>query len=651
MSSEQARAIIEGMFGLVSLLAPQTHLAALQPISIDGMLCHPSRLMVKLDDIGRTYELAQRGYRVIRSFDEIGWAVIETEPGNLLAVRSQLGKEAGVKRVDLDRAALTAYTPNDPKWPDMWHATKIKADLAWDISFGSNTVTVAIIDTGVNTAHEDLAANLWVNTDEIANNGIDDDSNGYIDDRNGYDFPYNDPIPNDVNGHGTACAGLAAGVQDNNKGITGVAPKAKIMSLKASTDAGYFYDSNNVAAYLYAADNGAKVISCSFFSDRVSQSERDAIDNIWGRGVLPVVAAGNDNAVLPFYPGAYENVMSVAATTETDARAGFSNYGSWVDVACPGVNLRSTSAGGGYTDGFGGTSGATPQVAGLASLIMGMNASLTNQEVRNAIEDSAIVLSTDFSNYGRVDCQKALQVVNGTLAAPKKPSKVRYITPLVAEVGSGQYMTARMYGRGLGAPHAVKIVNAGRYLPIYTQTRDYVDFGLPNGWSSIAVLVDGSKVAGIARPKTGNTTFTLTEGSTKGASLTGGFTETSAQDSTYMQVGRQASGLIRMEGTLRRLPSTSNTMVFRFARLYTGTIAGTETVQVYDWSSGSYPYGNWVTLKTTNPIPRTNTVLFINVPDASRFVDPEGTMLFRVDCNGTTSNGKLLIDMLNVRPM
>lgn len=640
------------MFGFVPLLAAaQVSSVAPLPVLVDGVLVHPQRLEVKLDDIGRTSELADKGYRVIRSFDAINWAVVETDPGQLQATRKLLRKEAGVQEVDYDRAALPAYTPNDPMWPDMWHAMKIKANLAWDISFGSSDVTLAIIDTGVNVDHEDLAANIWTNTAEIPGNGIDDDGNGYIDDIHGYDFAYGDPDPNDVNGHGSACAGLAAGVQDNNKGVTGVAPRAKIMCLKAAIDSGYFYDTNNTAAYLYAADNGAKVISCSFFSDRVSAMERTAIDNIWSRGVLPCVAAGNDNSVIPYYPGAYENVMSVAATTETDDRAGFSNYGSWVDVACPGVNLKTTTNSGGYTTGFGGTSGATPQVAGLAALIFGTAASPTNANVRDAIEDSAQILSTDFSNYGRVDCQAALKLALGQIQPPKKPSKVRYITPLVAEVGSGQFMTARMYGRGLGLPHVIKIVNAARYLPIYAQTRDYVDFGLPNGWSSIAVLVDGSKVAGIARPKTGNTTFTLTEGCTKGATLTGGFVETSAQDSTYMTVTRQSSGLIRMEGTLRRLPNDSSNMVMRIARLYTGTIAGTENISLYDWSSGSYPYGNYVSVKMTNPIPRANTMTFINIPDASRFVDPEGTMYVRIDCNGTTANGKLLLDMLNVRPL
>lgn len=599
-----------------------------------------------------TREILDMGFRIVRSFDRIGWVVVEVPAKQLQLSRMQLQQIDGIKRVELDRAARLAYEPNDPMWPDMWHATKIKADLAWDTSFGSNNVIVAVIDTGVNTEHEDLADNIWFNGDEIADNGLDDDGNGYIDDVHGYDFPYDDPTPNDVVGHGTPCAGLVAAVQDNNLGVTGVAPRAKIMSLKSSTDSGYFYDSNNTAAYLYAADNGAKVISCSFFSDRVSQMERDAIDDIWSRGVLPVVAAGNDNSVLPFYPGAYENVMSVAATTNSDDKAGFSNYGTWVDVACPGVSLRSTAAGGGYTNSFGGTSGATPQVAGLAALILGASPSATNASVRSVIEDTATVLGTDFSNYGRIDCDLAVRTALGLAQGPKKAPVVRYITPLIAEVGSGQFLTVRLYGRGFAAPNVVRIVSNGRYLPVYAQSRDWVDFGMPNGWNSISVLVNGTKVSGIARPKTGNTTHTLVEAGTKsGGTLTGGFVQASAQDSTYITVTKQSGGNIYAEGTFRRLPSTSNTMVMRIARLYTGTINGIETVQVYDWSSGSYPYGSWVTLKTTNPVPRTNTVTFINVPNASRFVDPEGTMYVRVNTTGTATNGRLLLDMLNVRPM
>ncbi|MEQ1932556.1 MAG: S8 family peptidase, partial [Fimbriimonadaceae bacterium] len=437
------------MFGTLALLACQVGSQNLLPIEIEGMLCHPNRLMVKVDSMETAHELTERGYRLTKSFPKINWVVVETDPSQLRATRSSLSLEPGVKLVAFDRAAVPTYTPNDAKWVDMWHARTIKADLAWDISFGNvQSVTVAIIDTGVNTAHPDLAANLWRNKAETAGNSIDDDGNGYVDDINGYDFAYNDPIPNDVNGHGTACAGLAAAVQDNTIGVTGVAPKAKIMCLKASIDSGYFYDSNNVGAYLYALDNGAKVISCSFFSDRVSQIERDAIDALWAGGVLPVVAAGNDNSVVPFYPAAYEKSLAVAATDQNDNRAGFSNFGSWVDVACPGVALRSTTAAGGYTDGFGGTSGACPQVAGLAALLLGAVPGTTNADLRACIEDTATALTTDFSKDGLINCQKAMQTLKGLLLPAVKSPKVNYMTPVIAAVGSGQFMNARLYGRG-----------------------------------------------------------------------------------------------------------------------------------------------------------------------------------------------------------
>jgi hypothetical protein len=635
------------MFGTLALVLAQATSHDIWPIEINGMLCHPQRLMVKVEDMTRAHDLSERGYRVIQVFPKINWIVVESDPSRLQATRRQLSSEPGVRQVSFDRAARNSYAPNDAKWVDMWHARTIKADLAWDISFGTEApVTIAIIDTGVNTAHPDLAANIWQNKDEIAANNIDDDGNGYIDDRNGYDFGYDDPIPNDVNGHGTACAGLAAAVQDNTIGVTGVAPKAKIMCLKASIDSGYFYDSNNVGAYLYALDNGAKVISCSFFSDRVSQSERDAIDALWAGGVLPVVAAGNDNSVVPFYPGAYENVVGVAATDQNNNRAGFSNFGSWVDVACPGVALRSTTAAGGYTDGFGGTSGACPQVAGLAALLFGSAPNTTNADVRACIEDTATALTTDFSKYGLINCEKAVQCIEGLIAPTMKSPKVNYMTPVIAAVGSGQFMNARICGRGFQAPRTIKIVSNGKYLPVYAQTRDYVDFGMPNGWSSISVFVDNVKILGFARPKTGATTYPLAELCTKGGSLNGGFTEISANDSVYATVGRRSDGLIWLNGTIRGV-IPAPTMTIRLTRLYTGTINGTEEVFLYDWSSASYPYGNWVKMKTTT-VPRTLTTTFISVPNASRFVDPEGTMYVQVSTNGTLTTGALKLDMLNI---
>jgi hypothetical protein len=220
------------------------------------------------------------------------------------------------------------------------------------------------------------------------------------------------------------------------------------------------------------------------------------------------------------------------------------------------------------------------------------------------------------------------------------------MTPVVAAVGSGQFMSARIYGRGFQAPHMVKIISNGRYLPIYAQSRDYVDFGMANGWASIAVFVDNVKILGFARPKTGATTYPLAELCTKGGALTGGFTEISASDSVYATIGRRTDGLIWLNGSIRKVIPAA-TMTLRLTRLYTGTINGTEDVYLYDWSSASYPYGNWVKLKTTT-VPRTLTTTYISVPNASRFVDPEGTMYVQVSTSGTLANAALKLDMLNI---
>jgi hypothetical protein len=559
----------------------------------------------------------------------------------------------GISRVEYDRAARPAYTPNDPKWPDMWHARTIKADLAWDLSFGSNAITVAVIDTGLNP-HEDLNANMWVNPGEIAGNSVDDDGNGYVDDINGYDFAYGDPIPNDVNGHGTACAGLTAAVQDNALGVTGVAPRAKLMGLKAAIDSGYFYDSANIGCYMYAQEMGAKVLTCSFFSDRVSQAERDAIDYVWSQGVLPVVAAGNASSVVPFYPGAYENVIGVAATDQGDARAGFSNFGSWVDVACPGVSLRTTSAGGGYTDGFGGTSGATPQVAGLCALIWGQMPNLTNAQVRSIVEDTASQLTADPSNYGLINAQKAIRVAMGLDTHLAKTSLVRYITPVQwgQQIGLGlkKGRPARVHGRGFQLPNVVTIRDGGVPLPILAQTRDYVDFRLAPGNGAITVHVNGVLKKTVNRPKLTASMWPLIEVSTQGGAVTsGGFDQGLANDSNLITCTRRSDGYILLEGTFRRVTAFGNPMKLVLTRHYTGSTVGTEKVYLYDWSSASYPYGSFRLINST-ALPQTATQSTFTVNDPWKYIDPEGTVYIRIETSNDVSAGVLLrLDQAQLR--
>ncbi len=529
----------------------------------------------------------------------------------------------------------------------------IDAPEAWDITTGSNTIVIAVLDTGIDLTHPDLAANIWTNPGEIPGDGIDNDANGYIDDVNGYDFGYNDGTPNDVNGHGSACSGLVAAVQDNTIGVTGVAPRARIMCLKASTDAGYFYDSANIGCYLYAQQMGAKVLSCSFFSDRVSQAERDAIDYVWGHGVLPVVAAGNASTVTPYYPGAYENVLSVAATDQSNNKAGFSNYGSWVDVASPGVSLRTTNSAGGYTQGFGGTSGATPQVAGLAALIWGAKPTLTNAQVRSIIEDTATFLSWDFSNYGLVDCQAAAKVALGLMTQPMKPVAVRYMTPLIhgqtVGLGSPRPRLARLYGRGFQAPNTVRIELAGAPLQIVTQTRDWVDFMLPLGKGTLSVYVNNSLRKSFTRPANTATTWVLTEAASTGSGVvTGGFEQAINADSWFVTVTRQSDGTILLDGNFRRVTTMGNAMKLFLRRHYTGTTAGTEKVYLYDWSSASYPYGNWVQFSTL-PVPQTPAISTLTINQPWKYIDPEGTVYLRIVASETTDGAVMNLDQAQLR--
>lgn len=618
---------------------------AQRPIVVDGVLCHPSRLIVKLADIGETSSLTRAGLRVLETYPQIRCAVVETVDGSVKEARSQLEGQPGIERVEYDRAARAAYTPNDAMWPDMWHARTLKVDLAWDLTRGSSNVIVAVIDTGVNTAHPDLAGNIWVNSGEIPNNGIDDDANGYIDDRNGYDFGYNDPIPNDVNGHGTSCAGLVAAVQDNTIGVTGTAPFAKIMALKASTDDGYFYDSANIGCYMYAAGNGAKVLSCSYFSDRVSQAERDAIDYCWQRGILPVVAAGNANTITPYYPGAYENVLAVGATDQSDNKAGFSNYGSWVDVASPGVSLRSTTAGGGYTNGFGGTSGATPQVAGIAALILGARPNLTNAQLRSILEDTATALATDWTNYGLVNAQKAVRVALGLETQVAKTPVARYITPIVYgnRIGGGirGNEVARLYGRGFQTPNAVEIKVGTTNLRILRQTRDWIDFELPIGSAPIEVSVNGSKLRTFTRPAVSPTAWSAIELASPGAGTTGGFDETLRADNVNATCTRRSDGVIRLDTVFRRVVSFGNPMRLTLKRHFTGSTVGTEKVWIYNWSTASYPYGSWTQLSSRG-LPQTSTTSTLTVSEPWKYIDPEGTVYLRVETSNDVASGAVL---------
>jgi|Deesub1362B_J571_1020462.scaffolds.fasta_scaffold04818_2 subtilisin family serine protease len=334
--------------------------------------------------------LQSRGMEKVKEFTALDLQLLRTAPG--VAMRAAIvsvAAEAIVEYVEPDFIVRALEVPNDPRFSQQWglHNTgqtggtadaDIDAPEAWEEQTGSPSVLVGIIDTGIDYRHEDLQSNIWVNPGEYGGgketNGVDDDGNGYVDDWRGWDFANGDNDPMDDNGHGTHVAGIVAASGNNGAGVAGVCWKAGLVPLKFLRADGSGYVSDAIEAVLYAADMGIRILNNSWGGRQYSRALEDAIRYANDRGVLFVAAAGNDgenNDTSPHYPSNYEvaNVISVAASTDRDRRADFSNYGEeTVDLAAPGERILSTYPGNRY-EWLSGTSMATPFVTGVAALV------------------------------------------------------------------------------------------------------------------------------------------------------------------------------------------------------------------------------------------------------------------------------------------
>ena len=304
----------------------------------------------------------------------------------------------GVAWVGFDDVVQATELPSDPDldldllW-GMNGTYGIDAPGAWAQTLGDPSVVVAIIDTGVDLDHPDLAANIWTNSGEIAGNGIDDDGNGYIDDLHGWDFVNNDGDPNDDNNHGTHVAGTIAAVADS-VGVVGVAPNSKVMALKFLDANGSGLTSNAVTALAYAVDNGAQISNNSWGGGGSSSSMSSMLDIAAAANHLFVAAAGNssnNNDSNPSYPASYSqgNVVAVASNQSDGAPSSFTSYGATsVDVVAPGSGILSSVVGGGYAT-FSGTSMATPHVAGVAALMLAVNPSISFADIKQILIDTS----------------------------------------------------------------------------------------------------------------------------------------------------------------------------------------------------------------------------------------------------------------------
>jgi subtilisin family serine protease len=344
------------------------------------------------------------------------------------ALAISLNSDPHVESVEIEQTYQASFIPNDPyysragswgqPYEDLWGIKKIEAANAWDWSTGRGVV-VAVVDSGIDHTHPDLAANIW--TDPI--DGV-----------HGADFVSNDWDPSDDNGHGTHVAGIIAATGNNNLGLVGVALESKLMALKGLDATGLGYTGALADSIIWATDRGADVINMSWGGPARSPWIEEAIDYAYQHGVVLVVSAGNSNKDLSnFYPASSRYVITVSAYDVNDKKDPRSNFGQKLDVAAPGVDILSLQATGttkgtsvapGYCR-LSGTSMASPFVSGVAALILEKHPDYVNEQVRQVIRMTADPVDGPsfniYSGYGRINARKAVQLPTIPLFAIQSP--------------------------------------------------------------------------------------------------------------------------------------------------------------------------------------------------------------------------------------
>lgn len=476
------------------------------------------------------------------------------------AIANALSKNPSIEFAELDRAVKPTYIPNDPSLPSAWQISKINAESAWDISKG-NGVTIAILDTGVEPTHPDLAAHLLPGY-----NAVDGSTNS-----------------SDVMGHGTAVAGAAAAIMDNGTGFSGVAGQANILPVRITNDStGYAYWSDIANGLTWAANNGADVANISY-SVSDSSSVTSAAQYMKSKGGLVVAAAGNDGIELTFADNPY--IITVSATDSADAKASWSNYGNAIDVSAPGVSDYLTRTGGGY--GYGsGTSFASPTTAGVVGLIQGANVNLNPNDVENILQSSADkVAGVDFHSYygyGRVNAAIAVQTAINTVPSDAEAPIANIFSPTAGATVKG------IVSVDVGASDNVAVNQVSLYannVLIGTDTVAPYSFS----WDT-ATIADGSvNLSAIAVDPSGN------QGTSSAVKVTVKNTVTVA-DTTLPSVsfgnpvnGSKVSGTVAVSVKATDNVAVSKTQLFIDGKRVSGVSSGNLS---YNWNTTKVKAGN-----------------------------------------------------------
>jgi subtilisin family serine protease len=332
---------------------------------------------------------------------------IRVPAGALTAIETQLRHHPAVRFVERNGILAPDLTANDPYDPSEWHLSKIMAPQAWDTTQGEPQVVIAVVDTGIDPAHPDLAAKLVP----------------------GYNFYANNTDTSDAYGHGTKVAGAAAAISNNGLGVASVAWQNLIMPARVSDTSGYAYYSTVASALTWAVDHGAKVMNVSIGGVAGSSAVTSAAQYVMQQGGVVVAAAGNCGCFDSTAPNPY--MISVSATDSSDNLASWSSQGDYVDVSAPGASILTTLVGGGYGS-VSGTSFSSPITAGVVALMMSVNPSLSPTDLQTLLEANADDLGPagwdPAYGYGRVNAYRAVAAAAASAPAPDTTPPTASIT-------------------------------------------------------------------------------------------------------------------------------------------------------------------------------------------------------------------------------
>jgi subtilisin family serine protease len=399
--------------------------------------------------------------------------VIDVAHGSEKAIANKLKHNPHFKFAELDQRVEVSATTNDPMLGSEWHLNKIGAATAWDSVQGAGVI-IAILDSGMDSAHPDLAGNAVA---------------GY----NTYD---NNTSTADVCGHGTKAAGSAAATANNAAGVAGVAGQARIMPVRiAYNNSGscYAYFSTMASGVTWAADHGARVVNISYANVPTSSAVQSAANYLKGKGGLLFVSAGNYNRDEGFTPT--DTMIPVSATDSADNRASFSSYGSFVALSAPGAGIYTTVQGGGY-GAVNGTSFASPVAAAVAALVMSANPSLSADQVKNILFTTAVDLGTAgrdiYFGYGRVNAAAAVAKAGGTTTTTADTSAptVSIAAPLGNSTVSGTVTVNANAADNVGVARVSLKVNSTVVATDYSSPFSFAwdSKGVSNGMATLTAI-------------------------------------------------------------------------------------------------------------------------------------------------------------------